>query len=528
MNKLPPDNRSMARSAAVVGGATVLSRIMGLVRDIVLAGVLGTSVSADAFFAAFRIPNVLRRMFAEGSLAAAFIPVFTEIQSREGRQAALDLGYVVLSWLLLLLFCLSAAGILFAPQVVHLLTPGWIDDPGKFSLTVSLTRIMFPYILLVSLMALAMGILNAQGHFATPALAPVLLNLAMIASAVWASRALAEPAFGVAVGVIIGGIVQVLFQIPSLWKRGFRYRWNLPLHHPELKRVRRLFLPSVFGSAVYQVNMVIITILASLLPHGSLSYLYYADRLFQFPLGVFAIAFGTAALPLMSRHAAEKDLGALQRTLSYAFRQVSLIMIPSTVALIVLREPLISLLFQRGRFDHLATTMSALALMYYGLGLWFVAEIRVVTPAFYALKDTLTPMKVASLAVAFNLFFCIVLMRPLGHCGLALALSLSSIFQFGILVWKLRPRLRGPQWLELFGPLPRTILASIGMGIICWLITRGVDWLGPAPFYEKAAILGVSIGLGMVAYGTFLYFLKVRELHALANTFMSLIRGEGS
>jgi putative peptidoglycan lipid II flippase len=490
----------------------------------VLAAVLGASLSADAFFAAFRLPNFLRRMFAEGSLTAAFIPVFTEVQTREGRSAAFDLAYIILNWLLIVLLCVSTAGVLFAPQIVRLLTPGWIDDPAKFGLTVSLTRIMFPYILLISLTALAMGILNAQGHFAAPAIAPALLNISLIAFALWASQALAEPAYGIAAGVIIGGVAQIILQIPAMWRRGFRYRWNLQVSHPDVRRVGHLFFPSLMGSAVYQVNMIIITILASLLPQGSLSYLYYADRLFQFPLGVFAIAMGTAALPLMSRYAAEQDMEALRDTLGFAFRQVSLIMIPATVGLIVLREPLINLLFQRGRFDPVATKMSAQALMYYGVGLWFVAQIRVVAPVFYALKDTLTPMKVASFTIAINLLLSLLLMGPLSHGGLALAVSISSIFQLAILLWKLRPKLEKLHWIELVAPLPKMMIAAIGMGLICWLIAAGTDWSASTPIYQKGLFLAASMVLGVIAYGVFLHILKVKEMHDFLSTFVQRLR----
>jgi len=288
-----------------------------------------------------------------------------------------------------------------------------------------------------------------------------------------------------------------------------------------VKRVGRLFLPSMFGSAVYQVNMIIITILASLLPHGSLSALYYADRLFQFPLGVFAIAMGTVALPLMSKHAANQDLEALQETFGYAFRQVSIIMIPATIGLIVLREPLISILFQRGRFDPMATKMSSQALMYYSLGLWFVAQIRVVAPVFYALKDTLTPMKIASFAIAINLIFSILLMGPLRHSGLALALSLSSILQLGMLLWKLGPRLGRMNWSKHTAPLPKTLMASIGMGFVCWLIAGRVDWIESAHFLEKAATLLASIFLGVFSYAVLLYVLKVREWQELVKTCLS-------
>lgn len=514
----------MTRSAAVVGGGTLASRVLGLVRDMVLASVLGASMPADAFFAAFRLPNLLRRMFAEGSLTSAFVPVFTEVHANEGRGAAINLATVTLNWLLLVLLVISAGGIVVAPQIVTVLTPGWIQDPEKFSLTVSLTRIMFPYILLVSMMALAMGILNAQGHFAAPSIAPALLNISLIATALWASRFMEQPAYGVAFGVLLGGLAQVLLQMPPLWLRGFRYRWGLSPYNPHLRRVGRLFFPSLIGSGVYQVNMVIITILASLLPHGSLSYLYYADRLVQFPLGVFAIAVGTAALPAMSRHAAQGDIDGLHETLGYAFRQVSLIMIPAAIGLIVLREPIMNLLFQRGRFDPLATRMSAQALLGYSVGLWFVAEIRVVAPAFYALKDTLTPMMAATLAIVINVLLSLLLMGPLGHAGLALAISISSIFQLGVLLWKLGPRLGGIDWRGMLGSTPKVLAASGAMGLLCWIIVHGKNWTGAIPLVEKMGVLGGSILAGILFYGVSLHLLKVAELRDLLSAFVARLR----
>jgi putative peptidoglycan lipid II flippase len=264
-------------------------------------------------------------------------------------------------------------------------------------------------------------------------------------------------------------------------------------------------------------------VLASLLPHGSLSYLYYADRLVQFPLGVFAIAVGTVALPAMSRHAAHHDLDALRETVSYAFRQISLIMIPATVSLIVLAEPIMGVLFQRGRFDPSATKMSAEALIGYSIGLWFIAQIRIVAPAFYALKDTMTPMKIATLTIAINLLLSLWLMRPLGHAGLALAVSLSSIFQLGVLMWKLSPRLQGFDWWELLQAWPKVLAAASGTGLLCWAIAAQIDWL-TAPFSRRVAVLGSAVVAGGLFYCAALYILRVREVKDLLASFLVRLR----
>jgi putative peptidoglycan lipid II flippase len=491
----------------------------------VLAGVLGTSMSADAFFAAFRLPNFLRRMFAEGSLTAAFIPVFSEVQTREGRSSAFRLAVLTLNWLILILSLICIACILFAPQVVSLLTPGWIQDPVKFSLTVRLTRIMFPYILLISMTALAMGVLNAQGHFASPALAPAALNVVLIVSALLSAWGWGKPALGLAVGVLVGGLVQVLMQLPPLWKRGFRWKPVLDPKDPHLCKVGRLFLPSFLGSAVYQVNMVVLTVLASLLPQGSLSALYYADRLVQFPLGVFAIAVGTAALPALSRRASEGDMDGMRETFVQAFRHVGLIMIPSAVGLIVLREPIMAILFQRGRFDWVATHMSAQALFAYGVGLWFVAELRVLAPAFYALKDTTTPMKAAVMAILLNLLFSLLLMRPLGHAGLALALSLSATCQWAGLLWRLRSRLMGLKLWDLFAPIPSILLASTMMGLFCWFLSGMVDWSESATYLQRVASLVVCIFTGGILYAGILYALGLQEARDIFLLILRKVRG---
>jgi putative peptidoglycan lipid II flippase len=494
------------RSAAVVGGATLVSRLLGLLRDMVLAAVLGASMPADAFFAAFRIPNFLRRIFAEGSLTSAFVPVFTDVQAKEGPDAALRVACQTLNWLILILICISAAGVVFAPQIIHVLTPGWIEDYGKFSLTVDLTRVMFPYIFWVSLLALATGILNSRGHFWGPAFAPAVFNVCLISSALAASVLTDMPVRWVAVGVLAGGFIQVLMQLPPLLKRGFRYMWVLGLTDPHLRRLGRLLVPSLLGSAVYQINMIVITVLASLLPHGSLSYLYYADRLAQFPLGVFAIAMGTALLPAMSRRVAEGDMEGLSRTFERAFRQVALVMIPSSVGLIALRRPIISLIFQRGRFDEVAAMMSAEALLCYAVGLWFVAEIRVVAPVFFALKDTSTPMKVAALSIGVNLLLSVILMGPLGHSGLALALSLSAMAQLLILMERLSRRLKGMVGWRLFRPMPAVVAASSIMGVGCWLAAGLIPWMDAS----NPPALRVAMLLGVVSAGVALYVVLVR------------------
>jgi len=303
-NQQTTENHRVTKAAGVVGSATLLSRIFGFIRDVVIAWFFGAGLVSDAFFVAFRIPNLLRRLFAEGSLSAAFIPVFTEYLTKRGKDEAFRMARSAIRLLSVLLVAITVAGILLSPIVIRLIAPGFVTSPEKYSLTVFLTRIMFPYIFFIGLVALCMGILNALGHFAAPALAPVFLNISIIGSVFLIAPHMADPVAGIAIGVLIGGFLQLALQVPFLIKKGFYFWQKTNMYHSGLKKVGLLMVPTIFGSAVYQINILVGTLLASLLAHGSVSYLYYADRLVQFPLGIFAIAMATAVLPTLSRQAA--------------------------------------------------------------------------------------------------------------------------------------------------------------------------------------------------------------------------------
>lgn len=465
------ENELVTRAAGVVGVFTFLSRILGLARDMLIANFFGSGMSADAFFVAFRIPNLLRRLFAEGSFSVAFIPVFTEYLQARTREEAFLLARVVLTFLVLVLTAVTILGIVLSPLIVRIIAPGFGGAGEKYVLTVLLTRIMFPYIFLVSVFALFMGILNSLKHFAAPAMAPVFLNLSMIAGLLLLAPYMRTPTVGLAIGVIGGGILQLALQILFLMDKGLSFapKWNPG--HPALKKIGMLMLPTIFGSAIYQINQLVGTLLASLLREGSISYLYYADRLVQFPLGVFAIAISTAVLPSLSREAADGDLDRLKETLSHALRLTMFITIPSMVGLIVLREPIVRLLFQRGAFDSFTTIMTARALLYYSLGLWAFAALRVFVSAFYSLQDTKTPVKVAVVAMVLNLVFSVILMRtPLQHGGLALALSLASTLQLCMLIFLLRRRLGGIEGRIVVGSMVRSFLSSLAMGVCVYLL----------------------------------------------------------
>jgi putative peptidoglycan lipid II flippase len=519
------ENELVTKAAGTVGVLTFLSRILGLVRDILIASFFGSGLSADAFFVAFRIPNLLRRVFAEGSFSVAFIPVFTEYLQKKSRQQAIELAQVVSTVLILILTIVTVLGIVFSPTIVRIIAPGFGGAGGKFALTVLLTRIMFPYIFLVSLLALFMSILNSLKHFAAPALAPVFLNLAMIAALLFIAPSMKTPTVGLAIGVVVGGVLQLVLQIPFLLNRGMHLGLKWELNHPALKRIGALMVPTIFGSAIYQINQLVGTLLASLLREGSVSYLYYADRLVQFPLGVFAIAISTAVLPSLSREAAHGDVEGLKGTLSHALRLTMFITIPAMIGLIVLREPIIRLLFQRGAFSVTATFMTARALLYYSLGLWAFAGLRVFVSAFYSLQDTKTPVKAAVIAMLLNIIFSIILMNtPLEHGGLALALSLASSLQLLMLIFLLRKRLGGVEGRSVFISMARSFLAALIMGVCIYVFAFKV--------FSSAftgGMFSLTIGvLAIICVGLVIFLLSAKALRCQELSYLAALLRKSS
>jgi len=504
------EKTKFTKAAGIIGIATLASRILGFVRDMVIAWFFGAGFLSDAFFVAFRIPNLLRRLFAEGSLSIAFVPVFTDYLTHAGRAEAFKMARSTLRMLSILLVVLTLAGILGAPWIVRVVAPGF--SGAKFALTVTLTRIVFPYIFFICLVALSMGILNTLGHFAAPALAPVFLNVAIIGAVLFIAPYMETPVAGLAIGVLIGGLLQLLLQVPFLIRRGFRFWQKAPIYHPGLKRIGKLMGPAVFGAAVYQINILIGTLLASLLPEGSVSYLYYADRLVQFPLGIFAISMSVAVLPSLSRQAAAENFEGLADTFGYAVRLIFFITLPAMVGLIVLREPIVALLFQRGEFSAESTRLTAYALIFYSLGLWAFSAVRIVVSTFYSMQDTITPVKMASISIIANILLSLLLMGPLSHGGLALATSLASMINFLLLVWALRTRLG-----ELDG---QKIIVSIGKSVVCALlmgiILGGLTGLFPLPagaplFRLLAGVIGGVI-IGMAVYALAAFALRCPEL----------------
>ena len=497
------EHRKILRATFVVGGGTFISRIFGYIRDMVTASFFGTGMAADAFFVAFRLPNLLRRLIGEGSMTVSFIPVFTDYVKQGDKKEVERFLSSCLSLLICLLLMISAAGVLAAPWIVRVVAPGFVKVPEKFHLTVSLTRVVFPYIFFISLVAFSMGILNTYRVFFPPAFSPVLLNISMIVSVLLLYKLFHPPIYALALGVMAGGVLQLFFQVPFLIKRGvpFKFSWNPG--HPGLKKVLALMGPSIIGIAVYQVAVFINTLLASFLPTGSVSYLYYADRLMQFPLGIFAIAMGTAALPSFSSLSGG-DPKALGDAIGFTLRMILFISIPASVGLIFLREPIIAILFQRGAFGAFSRHATAQALLGYAVGLFAVSGVRIVVPGFYALKDAKTPVRIAIVALIANVILGLVLMQSLKHLGLALATSFSSLLNLSLLLVVLSRRLKTLNWGVIGGSTVKILLASGGIAAFLVFMGYWIPVLGSTGMVTRllrfsAAIVGsVLIYVGIL------------------------------
>jgi putative peptidoglycan lipid II flippase len=489
-------SRGIARNAAIIAAATMLSRVLGLGRDLVTAFALGAGPMADAFFVAFRMPNLLRSLFAEGSLAMAFIPVFTRANQKEGKERAFCLARSVQFWILLVLGLIILLVLLFPMPLTMLMAFGFKSkDPELLEFTATLVRLCFPYILFISAVALCMGVLNSMGRFLAPALAPCVLNVVLIGSALTAYFAGWNVAVALAVGVPLAGLGQWLLQQPFLRREGFRWSGPWSPRDPEVVRIGRLMLPTVLGSAVYQLNIVAGTLMASFLPFGSITYLYYADRLVQLPLGVFGVAISTAALPTLATFYAGRRLGDFKAALNSSLGLTLFVSIPSAAGLIGLASPLIAFLFGRGAFTPDAVQATALALMGYAVGLPAFSCARSLVSAFYAQEDTKTPVVVACFCLTLNIVLGILLMRFMGHMGLALAASISSWINV-LLLGRILSRRVGP-WFEFKKRIPAILGLSTILLVGC-LATTGNPLLaiGLIPGWVVVYFLGArSFGL---------------------------------
>lgn len=470
------------KSAAVVGLAVVGSRIFGLVREVVFAAMFGAGTLLDSYLAAFRIPNLLRDLFAEGALSTAFVTTFTKVNEKEGSDSGWHLARLVISALILILGIICVIGILASGPLVWLMNSGFAGTPGKLALTTELTRILFPFILFVSLAAVAMGMLNAKNVFGLPASASTAFNIVSVVCGVsfaylfepqqnWMEPHFTERAlYGVCLGVLMGGLAQLAIQLPKLWQLGFRYRWELNFNDPNLRIVLALMLPSVIAGSAVQVNVVVSNLFASHI-NGAQSWLGSAFRLMQFPIGVFGVAIATVALPSVSRQHAQDNLEGFGKTVEEALRLAFYLTLPASLGLAILAEPLIHLIYQHGRFDAEATYQTSLALQAYAIGLAGYAGIKVLVPCFYALNLSRTPVTISLFGMVINLALCFALVKGmgLGHVGLAMTTGLIALINFLQLLFFMSRRVncgRPFHWLSFFA---RVTVACAAMGAVAWI-----------------------------------------------------------
>lgn len=495
------------RTGGTVGGMTLLSRIFGFVRDMVIARVFGAGVAADAFFVAFRIPNFLRRLFAEGGFTQAFVPVFTEYKEQRSTAALRDLAAHVIGTLAGVLLAVTAVGVAIAPLLVLIFAPGFYGEAERYDLAVDMLRLTFPYILFISLVAAAGGVLQSFGRFAVPAFTPVLLNLCLIFGALWVAPRLEVPIYALAGAVFVAGVAQLAFQLPFLLRLGMLVRPRWGWRHSGVQRVIKLLIPTLFGASVAQINLLVDTLIASLLAAGSVSWLYYADRLMEFPLGILGVALGTAILPRLSSQHAQTDPDGFRRTVDQAMRLVLLVGLPATAGLLLLAGPMIGTLFGHGAFTADDTRMAALALFGYGLGLPAFLLVKVLQPGFFARQDTRTPVRIAVTALVANMGFNALLVGGMvaagvtaPHAGLALATALSGWLQAGLLYRGLR-RVgvyhREPGWGVFW---LRLLLATAAMAVLLLVLSSPLATLAEFGWLARVGELALLIGAGGVCF----------------------------
>lgn len=510
----------IVKSTGLVSSATFLSRVFGLVREQVFAYLFGAGLATDSFVAAFRIPNLLRDLLAEGALSSAFIPVFTEKLTLQGKEEAFRLANLVLNLLLILLFGIVILGIIFSPAIVNLIAPGFGKIEGKIELTTLLTRIMFPFLFLVSLAALCMGILNSFGRFGAPALAPALLNLGMILAGLFISPFLEVPIMGMAIGVLLGGAGQLALQLPILFRLGYRYKPILDWKDPGVRKILLLLTPAVLGLASTQVNIFVNTLIASLLPQGSVSYLNFSFRLMHFPLGVFGVAVATVTFPYLAEKAAQKNLGEIVSICSSSLKLIFFLTIPSAIFLAVGSKPLISLLYQHGKFSYIDTQATSQALILYAIGLFAYASVRVLAPVFYTLGEAKVPVISSAISVAVNIGLNLILMHPLSYRGLALATSLSAILNMGILFTVLNKRIGPFDRRDLSSAFLKILLASSLMGLLLWIFLSlyQVDLIGGS-LIQKIVLVVMMLIVSLLSYILFSSLLSIKEVKRVSAIF---------
>lgn len=501
----------LLKSSSVVSVMTLLSRILGLVRDVVVASYFGAR--ADAFFVAFKIPNFFRRLFAEGAFSVAFVPVLSEYRTQRGLPDVQRLVAAVMGSLGLSLGLITAIALVGAPLLAMIFAPGFMQDPAKMALTADMLRITFPYLMLISLTAFYGSVLNSYGQFAIPAFTPVLLNICLIVSALWLSPVLETPIMALAWGVLIAGFVQLLFQLPFVARQKLLVR---PRYQPKdegVMRIMKLMVPALFGVSVSQINLLLDVLLASFLEAGSVTWLYYSDRLAQLPLGIFAIAIGVVILPSLSRKFAEDNPDNFADTLDWAVRMVMLIGVPAALAICLLAEPLMATLFYHGEMTAYDIGKMAMSVKAYGFGLLAFMLIKVLAPGYYARQDTKTPVKIGIMAMVANMILNLALVFPLAHVGLALATAISAYFNGFLLFWGLKKsgHYRFDKGWGVY--LLRMLLANGALvGLLLWFTAPSQQWLDWTVF-ERAMQMGLLVLMGIGVYLLLLVATGMRMHH---------------
>jgi putative peptidoglycan lipid II flippase len=506
------------KSASIITLVTVASRILGYVRDQRITLLLGTALPADSFVLAFRIPNLLRRLVGEGSMTASFIPVFTSYMAEKSREEVWEFAHRLFWTLAVLMAGVTVLGIVFSSTLIQVFTLFGAKQ-GHWELAVHLNRIIFPYIFFISLAALSMAILNCFQIFGLPAATPILLNASLITfsvAAVW--RHFANPAEALAVGILVGGALQFLVQVPLLVRRGMRFHFGVSFQHPGVRSVARLMVPGFFGIGIYQVNFFVDTIFATAekMPQGSVTSLYVADRVMELVLGGYAIAVATAILPLMSQQAAVRDIEGMKKMFAFALRIVSFITIPATVGLMVLREPIIQVLFEHGRFVAESTRLTARALLYYALGLPAFAGIKLIVPAFYSTQDTRTPVRVAGYALVLNIILNTVFLKSFfqtfSNGGPALATSLCAYFNFFLLFAIFRRRFGALESWEILTSLLRIAVSATLMGFLCYAMLWGWREAALQHLASEISVFALMVAAATAAFLALAWLLRCHEL----------------
>ncbi len=506
-------NHKVNKNIALVGTLTAFSRGLGFLRDAVIAWLIGAGPIADAFFVAFRIPNLLRRLLAEGATNVAFVPVFNETMEKEGMDRAFLLSRKILTLMVITLGLIVITGEIISPAIVTAIAPGFVNT-NTFNVALHLTRIMFPYILLVSIVAIFMGILNSLGHFAAPAAAPILLNISMIGIPIFFYILLPffkTAADALAWSVLLGGLMQIVLQLGPLRSHKVPIRPSFNFMDNRVKQVLKLMGIAAIGASVYQINVLTGTILASFLPRGSVSYLYYANRLVELPLGIFAFAVGNVMLPVMSQASARVEMKEMSSLVEKATDTILFFTVPSSIGLFVLAEPIVSLLFVRGEFQQVDALLTAKALRMYALGLWAIGISRILTQAFYAMQNAGTAVKVAWITLGINLVLSLALMPYMGHVGLALATSLSVVIQVAILQYLLHRRgvvISASSYIRL----AKMSISGIIM-LICLIPAVHVHFWKKGLTIASLSFLVASILGGALIYFTCAWLMGIRTDH---------------